>query len=260
MKKFCMQRSGYAPGYVVNTHGHWDHYWGNQVFEGAHIIGQKDILDDCKNDKGKLLGFKLLNQSQGLQNMISSLMGKQFKDALPENQKFHMIVKVTDHDFDLRGIKPTPPQILFNKNKGLDLDGTKVHLLHVGNIHSSSDTIVWIPSEKVLFAGDIFADCSLPTNVESGKRWIQVMDYILDELKAKIIIPGHGVVYDRARAENQRDYFCSLIEQFEMYYTDTIDPQELCSKINVSQYIDHRPRVGWILAVNSMVREKRKRR
>lgn len=260
LKQFCIQKSGHAPGYVVNTHGHWDHYWGNQIFSEASIMGHRDILKDCGNDKGKLIGFKMLNNSKFLQNAISSMMGKKFKDYLPKDQKFNMIVKVTDHDFNLSGVTPTIPSVLFDKNTVINLDGTEVHLIHVGAVHSSSDTIVWIPSEKVLFAGDIFADCSLPTSVEGGKRWIEVMNYILDDLEAEIIIPGHGTVYDHARARSQRDYFSSLLAQFQQYYTDTIDPRDLCAQIDVEQYIDHRPRLGWVMAVNTMVLGMRKKK
>ena len=142
----------------------------------------------------------------------------------------------------------------------LDLDGTEVHLIHLGAIHSSSDAIVWIPSEKVLFAGDIFADCSLPMSLEGGKKWIKVMDYILDELQPEIIVPGHGEVYDRARAESQREYFKSLIEQVEKNFTPIIKNDELIAKIDVSKYLDHRPRLGWIMAVNGMAGQMRKKK
>lgn len=258
LKEFCVQKSGHAPGCVVNTHGHWDHYWGNQVFSEACIMGHTDMRKDCGNDKGKLFAFKLLNKSKMVQSLAENMMGKQFKDYLPENQKFHFLVKVTEHDFDLRGVSPTMPNMWFDKSTSLDLDGTEVKLLPLGAVHSSSDTVVWIPSEKVLFAGDIFADCSLPVSLESAKRWIEVMNYILDDLKPEIIVPGHGVVYGRARAESQREYFCSLVEQFERYYTDTIDFKELCDKIDVRQYLVQRPRVGWVMALNSMFTAKRK--
>ena len=55
---FCVQKSGHAPGVVINTHGHWDHFWGNRVFAEATVMGHKDMLKDCANDKGK--GFCVL--------------------------------------------------------------------------------------------------------------------------------------------------------------------------------------------------------
>ena len=61
LKEFCVEKSGQAPGIVVNTHGHWDHFWGNQVFEEATIIGHKDMLKDCTGDEKKVPVFKLLH-------------------------------------------------------------------------------------------------------------------------------------------------------------------------------------------------------
>ena len=86
------------------------------------------------------------------------------------------------------------------------------------------------------------------------------MDYILDELRPEVIVPGHGEVYDRARAENQRAYFKSLIEQVEQNFTPTIKNDELLAKIDVSKYINHRPRLGWIMAVNGMAGQLRKKK
>ena len=260
LQAFCIRRSGKSPQYVINTHGHWDHFWGNQVFEGATIMGHKDMLKDGGNDKGKVPVFKFLHSSSFVQKLLAGVMSTAFKKHLPEGQMANFIVRVGDKDFNLKGVVPQTPNMLFEDNTVLDLDGTEVHLIHLGAIHSSSDTIVWIPSEKVLFAGDIFADCSMPMSIEGGKKWIQVMDYILDELRPETIVPGHGQVYDRARAESQREYFKSLIEQVEQNFTPTIKNDELIAKIDVSKYIDHRPRLGWVMAVNGMAGQLRKKK
>ena len=260
LQAFCIRRSGKSPQYVINTHGHWDHFWGNQVFEGATIMGHKDMLKDGGNDKGKVPVFKFLHSSSFVQKLLAGVMSTAFKKHLPEGQMANFIVRVGDKDFNLKGVVPQTPNMLFEDNTVLDLDGTEVHLIHLGAIHSSSDTIVWIPSEKVLFAGDIFADCSMPMSIEGGKKWIQVMDYILDELQPETIVPGHGQVYDRARAESQREYFKSLIEQVEQNFTPTIKNDELIAKIDVSKYIDHRPRLGWVMAVNGMAGQLRKKK
>ena len=86
------------------------------------------------------------------------------------------------------------------------------------------------------------------------------MDYILDELQPEVIVPGHGEVYDRARAESQREYIKSLIEQVEKNFNLTIKNDELIAKIDVSKYIDHRPRLAWVMAANGMIGELRKRK
>lgn len=252
LKDFCIQKSGHAPKYVINTHGHWDHFWGNQVFDGATVIGHKDMIKDCADDQKKVGVFRFLYRSNALQNLLTSIVTMVFKKYLLAGKKAKVVVKLTDHDFDLTGVKPQLPNELFDENITLDLDGTQVQIINLGAIHSSSDTVVWIPSEKVLFAGDIFADCSSPLSMEAWPKWLAVLDYILDELQPEYIVPGHGEVYDRARAENQREYFKSLWGQFHEHYTPDSKADDLLKKIDVRKYIDHRPRLGWIMAVNGM--------
>lgn len=258
LKNFCTEKLGHAPQTVVNTHGHWDHYWGNQAFAGARIMGHRDMLKDCAGDKNKVPVFKLLHGSRFVQGLLNRVMGGQFKGYLPAGTPFRMVVKQTEHDFDLTGIVPAPPADLFEEKTVLDLDGTRVELIPVGAVHSSADTVVWLPEERVLFAGDIFADCSLPMNMETAHRWLKVLNMILDELRPVAIVPGHGEVYDAARAESQRAYFRSLVERFDQYYTDTITEKELIDKIDLSDHIDRRPRLAWIMAVKMMLKERRK--
>jgi len=259
LREFSVKKSGHAPKYVINTHGHWDHFWGNQVFEEATIMGHKDMTKDCASDKKKVPVFKLLHNSKLIQNAAAGIMSGMFKKNLPDGKKAKFIVSMGEKDFDLTGVEPKMPDVLFDNKTTLDLDGTEVQLIPVGAIHSSSDTIVWIPSEKILFAGDIFADCSLPMSIAGGKKWIKLLDYILDELQPDIIVPGHGEVYDRARAESQRDFFKSLIEQIEKNYSSDAKNDDIIAKINVSKYIDHRPRLGWVMAANGMIGELKKK-
>lgn len=259
--EFCKKQTGRGPKYVVNTHGHWDHFWGNQVFGGASLMGHVDILKDCTASGKKAVPlFKVIYRFKGLRKILSKVMAGQFKGYLSEGKPFQMVIELTEKDFDLTGVVPTPPTVLFEGKTTLELGGCKVELIPLGAVHSASDTVVWLPEEKVLFAGDIFADCSLPASLSAARRWLKVLDYILDELCPVAIIPGHGEVYDQARAQSQRDYFRALVKQFEANYTDTITQEELLGKMDLTQYIDHRPRFAWIMSVKNMFSEARKKK
>ena len=73
-----------------------------------------------------------------------------------------------DHDFeDIRLVLPTT---VFDEQHMLDLDGTEVRLIYVGPCHQIGDTIVHVPEEKVVFAGDvIFRECT-PMGWNGGTR------------------------------------------------------------------------------------------
>lgn len=87
-----------------------------------------------------------------------------------------------------------------------------------------------------------------------------MLDYILDELCPAAIAPGHGEVYAPDRARSQRDYFGARVEQFEANYTDTVTQEELLGKMDLTRYIDHRPRLAWIMSVKNMFSEARKKK
>ena len=59
---------------------------------------------------------------------------------------------------------------------------------------------------------------------------------------------------------SQREYFRTLISQIENNYTTGIKNKDLIAKIDVSKYIDHRPRLGWVMAANGMIGELRKKK
>jgi glyoxylase-like metal-dependent hydrolase (beta-lactamase superfamily II) len=64
-----------------------------------------------------------------------------------------------DYNFD--GIELVLPTTLFDTRYELDLDGTRVQLIYVGPCHQVGDTIVHVPKEGVVFAGDvIFRQCT----------------------------------------------------------------------------------------------------
>lgn len=82
------------------------------------------------------------------------------------------------------------------------------------------------------------------------------MDYILDDLQAQVIVPGHGEVYDRKRACNQRDYFRALVEQFDAAYEPGRSLEELMAMIHVEEFIDHRPATGYQMCIRGMYKER----
>lgn len=116
-------------------------------------MGHKDMLKDCTGDEKKVPVFKFLHGSRSVQNLMAGVMTSMFKKNLPEGKKAKFVVCVRENDFDLTGVVPKMPDVLFEDNTVLKLDGTEVQLIHLDAVHSSSDMVVWIPSEKVLFAG-----------------------------------------------------------------------------------------------------------
>ena len=90
----------------------------------------------------------------------------------------------------------TWPTLIFQEQLTLYLSGLEVKIMHVGPGHTKGDTIVWVPSEKVLFSGDLMeADAACYTGDAQLEEWPATLD-ALAALKPEKIVPGRGPALD----------------------------------------------------------------
>ena len=100
---------------------------------------------------------------------------------------------------ELEGVEFVDPQIIYDAGCDLDLGGRLVHMRTRGPAHSRGDQTIFLPAERILFAGDLVEDRFLPIfpyfppyDVDvDGDRWMAVLDE-LKGLQPEIVVPGHG--------------------------------------------------------------------
>ncbi len=87
--------------------------------------------------------------------------------------------------------------ITFEGSYDLDLGGVQVKLTAMGPNHTAGDTIIWIESERILFAGDLAmrAQPAFASPHSSLRQWLASLDQ-LDALKPAFIVPSHGPTGD----------------------------------------------------------------
>jgi len=140
------------PKRVINTHEDADHVWGNQLFEGAEIIAHRSVPERMKHVADPKESQKLLH---GVGRLLTRLVIKTLHPGIvAAGQQL-----LEDYNFD--GIELVLPTTLFDARYELDLDGIEVHLIYVGPCHQVGDTIIHVPKERVVFAGDVlFRQCT----------------------------------------------------------------------------------------------------
>jgi cyclase len=97
---------------------------------------------------------------------------------------------------DLAGAAERLPDVTFDgETLELRVDGRRLQLLHFGTAHTIGDVLVYLPDDRILFAGDIAFFCVTPMALEGHVgAWLRVGERILDEIDAAVIVPGHGPV------------------------------------------------------------------
>jgi glyoxylase-like metal-dependent hydrolase (beta-lactamase superfamily II) len=140
------------PKRVINTHEDGDHVWGNQLFEGAEIIAHRTVRELMPRAADPRETQQLL---EGADRLLTRMLLKALHPGALA------VARQLRQDYDFDGIRLVLPTTVFDERHVLDLDGTEVHLIYVGPCHQMGDTIVHVPTEKVVFAGDvIFRDCT----------------------------------------------------------------------------------------------------
>lgn len=146
---------------VIVTHYHADHIYGLQEF--------------------KKIGAKIYAQNQG-QNYLAS-----------ETAKQRLIASRIDFaPWVNEGTKLTSADVWIDQKYDLKLGGIDFKITRVGPAHAPEDLMIYIPSEGVLFAGDLVFRGRIPFVGNADSRgWLAALDEI-ERLNPKIVIPGHG--------------------------------------------------------------------
>ena len=97
-------------------------------------------------------------------------------------------------------------------DRDLTVGGVRFEIRAVGPAHTPEDLVVYLPSEKVLFAGDLVFRSRIPYVGQADSRhWIVALERLLS-FDASVVVPGHGPLSQQARQDMQltRDYLVYL--------------------------------------------------
>jgi glyoxylase-like metal-dependent hydrolase (beta-lactamase superfamily II) len=188
--------------HVIVTHYHADHIYGLQTFKslGARILAHPAAKDYLNSETARL-----------------RLEASRTEMAPWVNADTHLV---------------TPDEWIAGA-QDLQVGGVLFKIKSVGPAHTPEDLVVYVPQEKVLFAGDLVFRGRIPFVGQADSRhWIAALDQLLT-LDAQTIVPGHGPYSMQGRQDMQltRDYLVYLraameraakeLEPFEDAYAAT---------------------------------------
>jgi cyclase len=165
--------------YLIDTHAHADHFFGNFFFNAPIIAHQKTREAILKSDIKQLLARVEEIDPEGL-SMVS---------------EYHI----------------NAPAITFSENLSLYLGNPTIELIHLPG-HTAGETGILIPEERVIFAGDnIFHKVQAFLHEADPVTWLQSLKRI-GELDVDYIVPGHGEICDKSYLTEQADFIQEWVD------------------------------------------------
>jgi cyclase len=215
------------PRRVVNTHEDGDHVWGNQLFKNAEIIAHRTVPDRMRHVADPRESQKLLN---GVDRVISRLILRALHPGILA------LATQLQQGYDFSNIELVLPTTLFDERYVLNLDGMEVNLIYVGPCHQVGDTIVHVPAERVVFAGDvIFRQCAPIGWTGTYENWLKALDLII-WLDPDVIVPGHGPVCGIEGAMEMKAYLEYVHEESRRCFDRGLTVIEASRRIDLGPY------------------------
>jgi glyoxylase-like metal-dependent hydrolase (beta-lactamase superfamily II) len=204
---------------LVNTHANGDHTFGNQLVNGAQIIATRATADEMAERPPSHLA-ELVNNRRQLgpgAEFLYEVMGKNFK-------------------FD--DVVYTPPTRTFEDRLTLKVGDKAVELLHVGPAHTRGDTLIYVPQDRIAFAGDIMFVGGHPV-IWAGpvENWIAACDTILG-WDVDVIVPGHGPITDKSGVARFKGYLEYIRDETRQRYDAGLSYYDAASEIALDPYAD----------------------
>jgi glyoxylase-like metal-dependent hydrolase (beta-lactamase superfamily II) len=204
---------------VFNTHHNGDHWYGNELIEGAEVVASEKAASAMAHERPEMLA--------GMMKAAPNL-------GTTGEYLVHCFGR-----YEFAGITPKLPDVTFNGRLERRVGNKIVELIEVGPAHTGGDTLAYVAKDKTIFTGDILFIHGHPI-IWAGPvaNWIAACQLILD-LDVETVVPGHGPVTDRAGVKRVQDYLGYIAREAKARYDAGLGALEAARSISFDDY------AGW---------------
>ncbi len=193
------RRTEFPIRYVINTSSAPDHMLGNEVF-----TDEEATLISSKTAQGEM---------------------QQYQQELSERMRGEQGWKLQAR---MRGFHVTPATETFGDKMTLNIGGQEIRMASLlRGDKSPDDGIVYLPSEKTLFLGELFDNQYYPrVGSRDVYRWIEVLRQV-EGWDVDTYVPGHGAPGTKKDLVDFRKFLEWLVAQVQMRLKQGQSPEEV---------------------------------
>ena len=222
---------------LVNSHSNGDHCNGNNCVETNEIISSKATLEEMSHESPEMMAT-LIKEAPNM-----GLLGKYFLECFG--------------DFNFSGVTKKLPNSTFSGEMKKKVGDKVIDLIEVGPAHTNGDVLVYVPSDKVVFTGDILFIEGHPI-LWAGpvKNWINACEKIIS-MDVDFIVPGHGPVTNNNGVRAVKDYLTYIDTESRKRFESGMNALDAAKDINLDLFSSWGDAERIAVNVNSLFREYR---
>ena len=220
---------------LINSHSNGDHCNGNNCVDTEEVISSEATLEEMSHESPEMMAA-LLKQAPEM-----GTLGKYFLECFGS--------------FNFEGVTKRLPNTTFTGETQRQVGDKIVELIEVGPAHTNGDVLVHVPSDKVVFTGDILFIEGHPI-LWAGpvKNWINACDRIIS-MEVDFVVPGHGPVTDNRGVKAVRDYLVYIDAESRKRFESGMSALEAAKEIDLDLFSTWGDGERIAVNVNSLYRE-----
>ena len=223
--------------YVVNTHYHFDHAHGNQIYPpDVHVIGHEVTREMLMG--GGSVGRSYQTYLGGLPLQIAALEERieGIEDEEERAEAEGRLAYMKNFQAGLDATVPTGPNTTLSERMTLFRGDREIRLLFFGRGHTGGDVVVHLPAERVIVTGDLLVP-SLPYMGDGYlDEWVRTLEH-LKGLEFDWVLPGHGDPFQgKERIGYLQDYLRDLHAQAVALHAEGFSYEEAAARIDMASH------------------------
>lgn len=230
---------------VINTHWHWDHAHGNQIF-GPEV----EIIGHEYTRKKLAAGDSTRGRSWdqfigGLPARIDDLKTRAAAatDAAERGKLQAQIGPLEVQVEGTRAIAVKPPTITLDDHLTLYRGSREIRLLFLGRGHTGGDVVVYLPKERAVITGDLLVEGTSYIGDGFVRDWLQTLEQ-LRAIDFDVALPGHGQPFKgKAKIDHFQAYLRDFWAQAEAMHKKGVAAEQAAAQIDMRKHAANYPAI-----------------
>lgn len=228
--------------FVVDTHYHYDHLFGNQVFgPDVQIIGHDHTRQRLSVDTRSQFTF-LTSVNPARLEQLRQRIGEE-KDSEQKALLERQLKNAIDYREAVKEVKQTPPNLTFETSMTLVRGDREIRFLYLGRGHTDTDVVTFLPKERIVATGDLMETVLSYMGDSYPEDWVQTLEK-LKQLDFDVVLPGHGAPFrGKDHITAFQNYLRDFIAQANTLKRQGLSEEQIAAQIDLRKWAKDFPQI-----------------